>query len=218
MSFESTMYHEAGHAALRLLSEDIFGAPRLISALPEGDTAGYVMPSGDPVDYTPEAIRSYGRILAAGAVAETLAGFKSEGHQDDEEKLSKVALLARRGDGFTKECVDGAEWLLRLHWGGVKGIVEALRASSGELVAPHGIELARMALHRKPMQHLGLTLETLLRLAPSLERVPEIAGPLKAALGEPAQITAHLESVLIEGLEKMIAERPPISLYETPGI
>ena len=168
MSLESTMYHEAGHAALRLLDEDIFGAPLLISALPEGDTAGQVTPSGDPVDYTPEAIRSYGRILAAGAVAETLAGFKSEGHRDDGGKLSKVALLAKRGDGFIKESVDGAEFLLRANWSGVVGIVGALRESSGVLTAPHGIELARMGLHREPKQSLGLDVETTVRIAERL--------------------------------------------------
>jgi hypothetical protein len=79
MSFESTLYHEAGHAALFLLTEDVFGAPRMISVLPYGDSAGFILPSGEALtDYSPRAIRAYGRILTAGGIAQCLAGLPAD--------------------------------------------------------------------------------------------------------------------------------------------
>jgi hypothetical protein len=183
MSIESTSYHEAGHAVLMLLSEDILGAPRLISALPSDDSAGRVMPGREcGEDFSPEAVRAFGRMLAAGAIAGTLAGFPSGGAVDDMRRLVRLGRDEGRGDGFAKECIDCAEFLLRMHWGGVVEVANILQECGGELVEPYGIELARMALERKPTRQLGLTVEALLRLAPSLEKVPEIADPLKAAL------------------------------------
>ncbi len=189
MSYESSSYHEAGHAVLMLLAEDVLGAPRLISALPTEDSAGRVIPSracGD--DTSPEAMRAFGRVLAGGAMAEQLAGFESRGAGGDARRLVKFARLAgREGNEFARECCDGAEFLLRLHWGGVKEIVKALGACGGTMGAPHGVGLARLMLHRRPMRQLGLTAKALLRLAPSLEKVPEIAVPLTAALAAPAE-------------------------------
>jgi len=181
MSIESTSYHEAGHAALLLLDEGIFGAPRMITALPHGDCEGFTMRSGAPVDFTQEALRSYGRVLAAGAVAEKLAGFAPRGGGRDVKQLAKIALLAKRGDGFARECFDGAELLLRTHWSGVEGIANAL-LELGELTAPHGIDLARMMLWRKPIRPLACGKETFVRLATSLDGVPEIADPIRSAL------------------------------------
>ncbi len=183
MSFESTSIHEAGHAALFLLAEDIFGAPRLITALPVGDSVGFVLPSGDELtDFGPGTLRAYGRMLAAGSVAERLAGFSSGGIGGDMKLLGEAAELAKRGEDFIRECFDGAEYLLRLHWPGVVEIAEALRAAGGTLKAPHGIDLARTVLHREPKRPFGLDDETIMRLAPTLLNVPELAGPIEKAL------------------------------------
>jgi hypothetical protein len=183
MSFESTSIHEAGHAALFLLAEDIFGAPRLITALPVGDSVGFILPSGDELtDFGPGTLRAYGRMLAAGSVAERLAGFSSGGIGSDMRLLGEAAELAKRGEDFIRECFDGAEYLLRLHWPGVLAIAKALRTAGGTLKAPHGIELARTELYREPKRPFGLGTETFLRLAPSLVGVPELAGYIEKAL------------------------------------
>jgi hypothetical protein len=199
MNFESTSFHEAGHGALMLLSKDIFGAPRIITALPGQMSAGFIMPSGKPPTSTsPKAFRAYGRILAAGAVAEKLAGFPPGGIGSDAEQLAKLAALAKRGNGFVRECVDGAELLLRLNWGGVVGIVEALRACGGSLVAPHGIDLARTKLRQMPVRPLGCGLETLMRLITSLEGIPEIAAPLRNAIASLASGVGHGTKATLE--------------------
>ena len=191
MSFESTAIHEAGHGALFLLAEDIFGAPAMISALPEGDRDGFVLPSGDTLtDASPLAVRTYGRMLAAGGVAESLAGFPVEGAIRDALRLARLGRVAKCGSNFTQECADGAEFLLRMHWGAVEKIAEHLRALGA--LDGAGIELARMALREKPMRKLGLDLDTIVRLAGALEAVPEIAGPFRAACAawQPAKASA----------------------------
>jgi hypothetical protein len=182
MSFESTTFHEAGHAVCALLYEHVLGTPQAITAIPYGRSAGSVVFKRDPLtDFTPRAVRAYGRTVMAGGVAAALAGFKSDGWSGDAKTLNSVAILAKRGSDFTKESIDCAEFLLRMHWGAVKEIAGHL-GSLGALVGPSGIELARMALQRRPMRKLGLTGEMLLRLAPSIEKVPEICAPLKAEL------------------------------------
>lgn len=190
MSFESSAFHEAGHAAVMLLSEDTIGAPTLISALAEGNRLGFVLPSNDALqDLSPEAVRAYGRMLTAGAMAQSLAGFEeyapgfgAVGAGGDAEKLSRLARLAGRGKDFARECTDGAEWMLRLHWGGVVAIVGALRACGGALEGKTGIDYARTLLHQKPTRPLGVNMETIERLATSLVSVPEFAGPIKKAI------------------------------------
>jgi hypothetical protein len=118
MSIESTSYHEAGHAVLMLLSEDILGAPRLISALPSDTSAGRVMPGREcGENITPEAVRAFGRVLAAGGIAERLAGFPSDGAGNDLTRLIRLGREEGPGDDFPKECIDCAELLLRMHWG-----------------------------------------------------------------------------------------------------
>jgi hypothetical protein len=183
MSFESTSIHEAGHAALFLLAEDIFGAPRLITALPVGDSVGFILPSGDELtDFGPGTLRAYGRMLAAGSVAERLAGFSSGGIGGDMKLLGEAAERAKRGEDFIRECFDGAEYLLRLHWPGVVAIAKALRAAGGTLEAPYGIDLARTELHREPKRPFELDEETIMRLSPTLLNVPELAGPIGKAI------------------------------------
>jgi hypothetical protein len=121
-------------------------------------------------------------MLAAGSVAERLAGFSSGGIGGDMKQLGEAAERAERGEDFIRECFDGAEYLLRLHWPGVVAIAKALRAAGGTLKAPHGIELARTELYREPKRPFGLGAETFLRLAPSLMGVPELAEPIEKAL------------------------------------
>jgi hypothetical protein len=183
MGFESTAFYEAGYGAVWLLSENILGAPLLISALPDGNHQGFVMPSHDaPNDLSPEAVRAFGRAVVAGAMAQMLSGFGAVDSGSDTEKLAELARLTGRGDSFAQECADGAEWMLRLHWGGVEAIASALHARDGSLVGPGGIELARTMLHLEPKRSLGLDDETIMRLAPKLLNVPELAGPIEKAL------------------------------------
>ena len=194
---EATHYHESGHAAVYLLSEDTIGAPSVICTLTEGDRLGFNLPSPDTIQrlssLSPEVTRAYGRMLTAGAIAQSLAGFAdldpacgAEGPGSDSEKLARLASLTNQGPEFAQKCIDGAEWMLRGHWSGVTGIARALRECGGTLAGESGMELARMALYQKPIRMLSTTIEELDRLANSLLKNPDFADEIRrqlAALG-----------------------------------
>ena len=182
MSIESTSFHEAGHATLALLAEDVIGAPAVVTAFPHLGGQGLTLMSHAPdAGSSPAAFRAYGRMVMGGSIAEKLAGFEPLGLSGDAAVFSSLARVARRGRDFVRESADGAELLLRSHWGGVEKIAETL-ASVGDLVGQSGMELARLRLNEKPARTLPCSLEDLERLALSLVGIPEFAVAIRRAL------------------------------------
>lgn len=192
MSLESTAIHEAAHGALALLAEDVIGAPEMISALPYRDSLGQtIMARGSFKDFSPAATRAFGRMLVGGGIAQRLAGFESPGLGGDARIFGGLALAANRGSDFTQECVDGAEFLLRAHWGGIVKIADLLLRGGGSLCGAAEINYARDLLREKPAHPLAPSLEELEKLALSLVKIPEFAVAIRrarAALGPPARV------------------------------
>jgi hypothetical protein len=183
--FEETAIHEAGHAVVWLLEEEHLGPLGIISALPDGESLGYVMQAGHAVRdaSNPRTLRALGRLHAAGFIAERIAGGGClGGFRSDAKKLAKMVLFVDHGDRFLGESIDGAEWQLRCNWGAVEGIA-ALLMRLGVLGEPHGLALARMEL-QKPPRPRGIDEKTLMRLLGGIENIPELAAPIRAALRE----------------------------------
>jgi len=88
--------------------------------------------------------------------------------------------LSGRGSRFDEEARAGAEFMLRMYWNAVEGVAELLR-TLGTLTPPSGAQLIRMEL-RKPPRPLATDAEALMRLAGSLDQVPELAAQMEAAL------------------------------------
>jgi hypothetical protein len=181
--FEETAIHEAGHAVVWLLEEEHIGPLGIVTALPNGESLGYVMQARHAVRdaSNPRTLRALGRLHSAGFIAERIAGGGCpSGFRSDAKKLAKMVLFVDHGDRFLGESVDGAEWQLRCNWGAVEGIA-ALLMRLGVLTEPHGIGLARMEL-QKPPRPRGIDEKTLMRLLGGIENIPELAEPIRAAL------------------------------------
>ena len=184
-TLETVAYHEAGHAVIYLLEESLLGPIGVISILPDGESVGRVTSAKHATRdaRNPRVLRALGRLDAAGAISERLAGSdKCCDFGSDAADLAKMASLRGRGYRFVQQSIVGAEFQLRMNWAGVEALAASL-LEFGELKAPSGIELARMTLDAPPCP-LGLDGKTLGRLLEGIESIPELADPTRAVLGE----------------------------------
>jgi hypothetical protein len=182
---EETRIHEAGHAVVWTLEEEHLGPLAIVSALPNGRAEGHVrgaeVPAWPPA---PRMIRARARVLMAGLMAQKLAGFEVRGFESDASHFAGMWLYMKDSERPIKEAIAGAEFMLRCNWGAVEGVAELL-GQLGELTPPSGIELVRMEL-RKPSRPLVPDIETLVRLADSVENVPELREQFEAGLRQVA--------------------------------
>ena len=194
---EETRIHEAGHAVVWMLEEEHLGPLRLVTAIPYGTSLGRVRgEEPDTRPLTPRRFRASARMTAAGAVAESLAGFNTPGFHAKGPAgrdgvalaaaawLSKLGARSKRGTRFCEEAIAGAEFQLRCNWGAVLGVADLL-LRLGTLTAPYGTDLARMELE-KPPRSLVPDWETLERLSLAVEHVPELREQIEAALRQVA--------------------------------
>ena len=173
---EQTAYHEAGHAVTKVLEERHIGPIREITVLPSGDALGSVRSEKIASDtLTPRQLRAGCRVAVAGAVAEWLAGFpwQSPGGSDMRALVRGGLLMGCKAE-FVRQCLAGAELMLRLNWGAVLQVAEWVRAA-GTLQAPYAESLVNLALDR-PARPLLPDSETLLSLLRDLEGVPEFVA------------------------------------------
>jgi hypothetical protein len=179
---EDTAFHESGHALIRLLEEEYIGPPTFVTVIPNGERAGAVLGEGFQRPFTPRKRRAAGRTIAAGVIAARLAGFNTQEFSGtpDAEALALVAYFSNGGPRFVRECWNGAELQLRLHWGALERIAGHLLAL-GELTEPHGIELLRMELDG-PERVLVPDAERFIELLAIVEHLPEFATQIQDAV------------------------------------
>jgi hypothetical protein len=197
--FESTSIHEAGHAVIWMLEQEHLSPLTIVSALPLKDTLGHVQgEDGALSQRTPRKLRAMARVLAAGGIAEKLAGLSSTGVDPaDARKLAGLALIAakllqpsvasrkvreRRAKRFREQAEAGAELMLRAYWGSVLRLAATLR-EFGTLAGDSGIALARLKLDG-PQRPLIPDAVTFFHLCRAVARVPELAEPLVAKARE----------------------------------
>jgi hypothetical protein len=115
---EETRIHEAGHAVVWTLEEEHLGPLAIVTVFPNGRAKGHVrgaeIPSWPP---TPRMIRARARVLAAGAVAQNLAGIKPRGYEGDAKHMGGMWLFLKDSKQSIREALAGAELLLRANWG-----------------------------------------------------------------------------------------------------
>jgi len=192
--FDRTSVHEAAHTVVWLREEEHLGPPTLITALSDHDTQGRVQGEAGMLSQpTPRKVRAIARVLAAGAIAEKLAGMGSPRmDSDDAQKIARLATHVAQGEKpsvasrqvlekrFREQAEAGAELMLRTDWGAVLRLAATLR-EFGTLAGDSGVTLARMQLDG-PQEPLVPDVETYFQSCRSLDGVPELAEPILAGV------------------------------------